>query len=265
MHDICFLLIYLKPSIQSSIACRSPPCTAHHRRRHIQSNDLSPRRRAHSKKTRRPAPPPRAPDDVRFTRQNNLLYFALKHLDAAPYQVTLPTIDSFCIKKKRIELRRRRPRVDRRLQILKRSRRSRRARVCCARAWVCASASASASCLGGSGRVPLRLCACGSAALRPRLWLFASAALALWCLRLFFLPWGSAPVAAAAQVCYQLKILTTAVFSVFMLKRKLTKLKWLSLVILTAGVAIVQARSHAIDRSIDRTIDLRSSFFGWLT
>ena len=100
MRDICFLLIYLKPSIQSRIACRSPPCTSHHRRRHVQSNDLSPRRRAHSKKTRRPAPPPRAPDDVRFTRQNNLLYFALKHLDAAPYQVTLPTTDSFCILKK---------------------------------------------------------------------------------------------------------------------------------------------------------------------
>merc|ERR1719198_1008430 len=46
--------------------------------------------------------------------------------------------------------------------------------------------------------------------------------------------------AAPYQVCYQLKILTTAVFSVFMLKRRLTRLKWLSLVILTVGVAIVQ-------------------------
>eukprot|EP01137_Pigoraptor_chileana_P011603 Opistho-2@62723 len=46
--------------------------------------------------------------------------------------------------------------------------------------------------------------------------------------------------AATFQVTYQLKILTTAVFSVFMLSKHLSGLKWLSLVILTAGVAIVQ-------------------------
>eukprot|EP01137_Pigoraptor_chileana_P011602 Opistho-2@62719 len=46
--------------------------------------------------------------------------------------------------------------------------------------------------------------------------------------------------AATFQVTYQLKILTTAVFSVFMLSKHLSGLKWLSLVILTAGVTIVQ-------------------------
>jgi solute carrier family 35 (UDP-sugar transporter), member A1/2/3 len=46
--------------------------------------------------------------------------------------------------------------------------------------------------------------------------------------------------AATYQVCYQLKILTTALFSAVLLHRKFSALKWLSLVILTVGVAIVQ-------------------------
>ena len=46
--------------------------------------------------------------------------------------------------------------------------------------------------------------------------------------------------AATFQVTYQLKILTTALFSVTMLKRSLTVKKWVSLVLLMAGVAVVQ-------------------------
>jgi len=46
--------------------------------------------------------------------------------------------------------------------------------------------------------------------------------------------------AATYQVTYQLKILTTALFSVTMLGRRLNPLKWASLLILMVGVGIVQ-------------------------
>ncbi|CAB9519595.1 UDP-galactose translocator [Seminavis robusta] len=46
--------------------------------------------------------------------------------------------------------------------------------------------------------------------------------------------------AATYQVCYQLKILTTALFSAVLLQRTFSARKWISLVILTIGVAIVQ-------------------------
>jgi UDP-galactose transporter len=46
--------------------------------------------------------------------------------------------------------------------------------------------------------------------------------------------------AATFQVTYQLKILTTAMFSVLMLGRTLTPRRWLSLLVLVMGVSIVQ-------------------------
>ncbi|KAM0753678.1 nucleotide-sugar transporter [Meredithblackwellia eburnea MCA 4105] len=49
------------------------------------------------------------------------------------------------------------------------------------------------------------------------------------------------------QVTYNLKILTTAVFSVLMLNRRLSSKKWLSLVLLAAGVGIVQLQSAGGD------------------
>ena len=45
---------------------------------------------------------------------------------------------------------------------------------------------------------------------------------------------------ATYQVTYQLKILTTALFSVLMLGKKLDSFKWISLVILMFGVSLVQ-------------------------
>ena len=46
------------------------------------------------------------------------------------------------------------------------------------------------------------------------------------------------------QVTYQLKILTTALFSVSMLGRRLGTYQWLSLLVLMAGIALVQVRSN---------------------
>ncbi|XP_034392281.1 UDP-galactose translocator isoform X2 [Cyclopterus lumpus] len=46
--------------------------------------------------------------------------------------------------------------------------------------------------------------------------------------------------AATFQVTYQLKILTTALFSVMMLRKTLSRVQWVSLLLLFAGVAIVQ-------------------------
>ncbi|KAM8934386.1 LOW QUALITY PROTEIN: GRIP1-associated protein 1 [Pelodytes ibericus] len=56
--------------------------------------------------------------------------------------------------------------------------------------------------------------------------------------------------AATFQVTYQLKILTTALFSVLLLRKSLSRLQWGSLVILFVGVAIVQAEQSGAKVSV---------------
>ncbi|XP_064848337.1 UDP-N-acetylglucosamine transporter-like isoform X2 [Oncorhynchus masou masou] len=53
--------------------------------------------------------------------------------------------------------------------------------------------------------------------------------------------------AATYQVTYQLKILTTALFSVSMLGKRLGLYQWLSLLILMTGIALVQWPSESLD------------------
>lgn len=50
--------------------------------------------------------------------------------------------------------------------------------------------------------------------------------------------------AATFQVTYQLKILTTAIFSVLMLGTSLSPRKWVSLLLLIVGVSIIQVPQH---------------------
>jgi len=64
----------------------------------------------------------------------------------------------------------------------------------------------------------------------------------------------SAPV---FQVLYQMKIITTAVFSVLILSRRMTPLQWSAVVLLTVGVACVQLSQTKSD-------DADNSFIGFV-
>uniref|UniRef100_A0A3Q4G9H5 Solute carrier family 35 member A3b n=1 Tax=Neolamprologus brichardi TaxID=32507 RepID=A0A3Q4G9H5_NEOBR len=66
--------------------------------------------------------------------------------------------------------------------------------------------------------------------------------------------------AATYQVTYQLKILTTALFSVSMLGKKLGSYQWLSLLFLTAGVTLVQVT--ALSQCIHNVMSASSQFVG---
>mmetsp|Transcript_28611 Transcript_28611/g.61347 ORF Transcript_28611/g.61347 Transcript_28611/m.61347 type:complete len:389 (+) Transcript_28611:101-1267(+) len=66
--------------------------------------------------------------------------------------------------------------------------------------------------------------------------------------------------AATYQVCYQLKILTTAVFSMVLLQRKFTLKKWTALILLTVGVSVVQI-SGSMDNSKSES-EKHSQFVG---
>jgi UDP-sugar transporter A1/2/3 len=57
--------------------------------------------------------------------------------------------------------------------------------------------------------------------------------------------------AATFQVTYQLKIITTALFSVWLLNKSLTFKKWISLGLLTFGIAIVQLSDGKKSTSTD--------------
>ncbi|CAG8956624.1 hypothetical protein HYFRA_00011935 [Hymenoscyphus fraxineus] len=64
------------------------------------------------------------------------------------------------------------------------------------------------------------------------------------------------------QVLYQLKILTTALFSVTMLGRALSSKKWIALVLLTLGVAVVQLPSGSHESSVYNPVkDSQSRFY----
>ncbi|KAE8610815.1 hypothetical protein XENTR_v10012252 [Xenopus tropicalis] len=67
--------------------------------------------------------------------------------------------------------------------------------------------------------------------------------------------------AATYQVTYQLKILTTALFTVSMLQRKLTKHQWVSLLILMAGVALVQWPADS-SKTPNKALPTGSGFVG---
>ncbi|KAF9178991.1 hypothetical protein BGZ51_007325 [Haplosporangium sp. Z 767] len=55
--------------------------------------------------------------------------------------------------------------------------------------------------------------------------------------------------AATFQVTYQMKILSTAIFSVIMLNKRLTRQKWLSLCLLMVGVTLVQLQNVGSPKS----------------
>lgn len=84
--------------------------------------------------------------------------------------------------------------------------------------------------------------------------------------------------AATYQLLYQLKILTTALFSVILLKKTLNFKQWISLCVLVLGVGLVQASSiktssststmedgteeHSVDLVADEKA--KNSFLGFL-
>ncbi|KAK9979702.1 hypothetical protein ABG768_013116 [Culter alburnus] len=70
--------------------------------------------------------------------------------------------------------------------------------------------------------------------------------------------------AATYQVTYQLKILTTALFSVSMMGKRLGIYQWLSLVILMAGIALVQWPTEVTSSDQQQDLTASSQLMGLL-
>jgi UDP-sugar transporter A1/2/3 len=68
--------------------------------------------------------------------------------------------------------------------------------------------------------------------------------------------------AAVFQVTFQIKILTTALFTVVLLNRSLRFLQWISLIILCAGVSIIQIQN--VNGSNSNNDDHKNAIFGLL-
>ena len=68
--------------------------------------------------------------------------------------------------------------------------------------------------------------------------------------------------AATFQVTYQFKIITTALFSVMLLKKTLSRQKWVSLGLLTAGIAIVQFPTGSSSESTVEKSGYGTQFLG---
>ncbi|KAF8891385.1 nucleotide-sugar transporter-domain-containing protein [Infundibulicybe gibba] len=64
---------------------------------------------------------------------------------------------------------------------------------------------------------------------------------------------------ASFQVTYQMKILTTAAFSVALLRKKLSSTKWLSLFFLAIGVGIVQIQTSSIGPVVPKNTPVGSA------
>lgn len=72
----------------------------------------------------------------------------------------------------------------------------------------------------------------------------------------------SAPV---FQVLYQMKIITTAIFSVIILTKTLSKYQWVSILTLTVGVALVQLSQSNDDGKSNSALGLVSVLIGCIT
>lgn len=70
--------------------------------------------------------------------------------------------------------------------------------------------------------------------------------------------------AATFQVTYQLKVLTTALFSVFLLNKSLNKIQWLSLVMLFVGIALVQLQPSMLNAKKTTEVGGQKPFVGFI-